>query len=192
MHTSPSTIEMFLPVAQADMAEQSSVIQFPLLSLVDELLLNILEHVNSRASLQNLACTCSRLQALVEPFIYRDLLILSGEHAVQIVKSIQSRENRVWGIRTLQIRYPEAGAAGIETLNLPMKKMSQLRELNIESSCPNNGGVLGKLWGEGRIDCAGFFEYASQIVPGPNSRVQIPLQSCASNDNQLLFVCRKH
>jgi hypothetical protein len=160
------------------MAEQPTLHRFSLFSLVDELLLNILEHVDSRASLQNLACTCSRLQALVEPFIYRSLLILSGEHATQIVKCIRSREDRAWGIRTLQIRYPEVLAAGIEALNLPMKKMVQLRKLTIESSCPNNGGELGERWGEGRIDCASFFEYASQVMPGPIPRVRIPLQTC--------------
>jgi hypothetical protein len=162
------------------MAEQSSLQRFSLLSLVDELLLSILEHVDSKASLQNLACTCSRFRALAEPFIYRSLLILSGEHASQIAKCIQVREDRAWGVRSLQVRYPQAVAAGIEALNLPMKKMLQLRELTVESSCPNNAAELGDNWGEGRIDCASFFEYASQILPGPIPRARIPLQSCKS------------
>jgi hypothetical protein len=151
---------------------------FSLLYLADELLLNIIEHVNSRTALQTLACTCSKLQSLTEPFIWTSLLVLSGSHAFQIAKSLRSRESRASGIRSLQVRYAQELANGIEALNPEMKKMSQLRELHVESSCPNNAGELGLNWGEGRIKIAEFFEFAMQRMPGQNPRVQVPLQTC--------------
>jgi hypothetical protein len=153
---------------------------YPLLSLADELLLNILEQIDSKKDLCSLACTCFRLQGLVEPFIWRSLLILSGGHATQIASSVQKREERTLAIRSLQIRYPQHAAQGIENLNPEMKKMLQLRELTVESSCPNNTGVWDEQWGIGGIKCAEFLAFASRILPGPNPRVQIPLQRCTS------------
>jgi hypothetical protein len=153
---------------------------YPLLSLADELLLNILEHIGSKSDLRSLACTCSRLQALVEPFIWQSILILSGNHAMQAANSIQKREERALAIRSLQIRYPQHAAQGIEVLNLEMRKMIQLRELTVESSCPNNTGVWDERRGIGGIKCAEFLAFAAQLLPGPNPRVQVPLQSCTS------------
>ncbi|EAT91089.1 hypothetical protein SNOG_01440 [Parastagonospora nodorum SN15] len=65
-----------------------------LLSLVDELLLNIIDHIDNRRALCHLASTCTRFQGLVEPYIWRDLLVLTGSHARHITQALDSRDQK--------------------------------------------------------------------------------------------------
>lgn len=117
---------------------QQSSQQSGLLSLVDEILLTIIDHIDSRETLYNLAATCSHLQGLTEPYIWRSLLVTKGDHARDIARALDSREERVSSIHELSIRYPDERRNGIEKLNHFIGMMDKLRHLTIESPCPNN------------------------------------------------------
>lgn len=109
-----------------------------LLRLVDELLLNVLDHIASLKDLCSLAATCVRLQGLAEPYIWRSLLVLSGRHARNIAAALDRRDERVDFIQELSIRYKDQNKEGIEDLNHWLTLMSKLRHLTLESPCPNN------------------------------------------------------
>ncbi|KAF2732286.1 hypothetical protein EJ04DRAFT_497096 [Polyplosphaeria fusca] len=109
-----------------------------LLSFVDELLLSIISHIDSHSSLCNLASTCSRMQGLVEPFIWPNLLIRSGHHAVYVNDALTKRPERLSMVRDLSIRYHYTVEEGIEILDRVLPYMEKLRFLHIESPCPNN------------------------------------------------------
>ena len=114
-----------------------------LLRLVDELLLNVLDHIESHKDLCNFAATCARLQGLAEPYIWRSLLVLSGSHARNIAAALDRRDARVDFIQELSIRYKDTEKNGIEDLNHWLTLMSKLRHLTLESPCPNNSEWLG-------------------------------------------------
>ena len=111
-----------------------------LLALPEELLLCTIEHIAEHDSLINLASTCSYLQRLTEPFIWRSILVLRGLHADYIARAIVARPERASFVQELAVRYNESSGEGIEFLNPCIYHMSRLRHLMIESPCPNNHG----------------------------------------------------
>lgn len=151
-----------------------------LLQLVDELLLNIIDHIDSRDALCNLAAACTRFQGLVEPYIWRDLHVLKGEHARRIAKALDSRDERPDCIQSLAIRYQDEYRDGIEELNHFIGLMSRLRHLHIESPCPNNSE-----WQQGNIFFDGYsrIDYSNLLASAVYPRMDMPralpmLQSC--------------
>ncbi|RYN29743.1 hypothetical protein AA0112_g7022 [Alternaria arborescens] len=126
-----------------------------LLRLVDELLLNIIDHIDNQDALCSLSATCTRFQGLVEPYIWRKLEVLTGDHARNIATALDKRDDRTDYIQDLAIRYNDTYRDGVEELNHFLSLMSKLRHLHIESPCPNNvewqhGGIYFD--GYSRID----------------------------------------
>ena len=148
-----------------------------LLDLADEFLLGIIEQVEKPKDLCNFALTCLQIQALVEPFIYRSILIRTGGQAVNLAWSIKARPARASAIQTLEIRYIFTVERNIEALDLVLMDLRNLRHLTIESPCLNNGP-----WRNGsqpweskcRIDYCTLFEAASLKLP-PSAPRAIPL-----------------
>lgn len=131
-HFRPILRQSRLPVMIAD------VPQTGLLALVDELLLSIIDQLDSREALCSLAACCRRLQGLTEPYIWRSLLVTNGDRARSIATALDHRETRSSYIQELSIRYPDCDRDGIQDLNHFMVLMDKLRHLTIESPCPNN------------------------------------------------------
>jgi len=151
------------------------------LSLADELLLSVIEHVGRKEDLAALARTCSHLQALAEPFLYRSILIRKGLNAMILSLAIQRRPARALEIHKLQIRYLYIYKEGIEVLNAGLQNMTRLQELTIEAPCCNDSIAHTDGWiSKGKIDYASFFEFASSLTLEPQPRVQVPLQTCMS------------
>ncbi|KAH3976933.1 hypothetical protein HBI80_009580 [Parastagonospora nodorum] len=146
-----------------------------LLSLVDELLLNIIDHIDNRRALCHLASTCTRFQGLVEPYIWRDLLVLTGSHARHITQALDSRDERVDYIRSLSIRYKVEYKEGIEELNHHIALMSRLKHLMLESPCPNNSEWRNGLFFDGysRIDFTNLL--ASAVYPRAGLPLSMPM-----------------
>jgi hypothetical protein len=146
-----------------------------LLSLVDELLLNIIDHIDNQEALCYLAMTCTRFQGLVEPYIWRDLLVLTGGHARRIMEALDSREERVDYIQNLSIRYKEERKEGIEELNHFIALMSKLKHLTLESPCPNNDEWRGGLFFDGfsRINYTDLL--ASAVYPREGLSPALPM-----------------
>lgn len=150
-----------------------------LLSLVDELLLNIIDHVDNHQALCNLAATCMRFQGLVEPFIWRKLLVLTGSHASKIATALDNRDERVDYVQHVSIRYKDPHKAGIEELNHFIAQMSRLKYLHLESPCPNNSEWRAGVFFDGysRIDYMNLL--ASSIYPRLGISLALPmLQTC--------------
>jgi hypothetical protein len=156
-------------------SSQLSLASNGLLSLVDELLLNIIDHIDSRIALCNLASTCMRFQGLVEPYIWRDLLILTGSHARRITEAFDSRDERVDYVQNISIRYKDEYKEGIEELNHHIALMSRLRHLMLESPCPNNSEWRSGLFFDGysRIDYTNLL--ASAVYPRSGLEPALPM-----------------
>jgi hypothetical protein len=162
-----------------------------LLSLVDELLLSIIDQIDNKEALRYLAMTCTRFQGLVEPYIWRDLLVLTGAHARQIMQALDSREERVDYIHSLSIRYQDPFKEGIEELNHFIALMSRLKHLTIESPCPNNREWGADVFFDGysRIDYTNLL--ASAVYPRIGHPLALPMlqsreYSCATQQPTIL------
>jgi len=152
---------------------------FHLLALVDELLIGIIQHVQSKDDLCSLVLACSRLQGLAEPALYQFILIRKGTEAVRLSESIVRRPIRASFVRTLHIRYKHLNRAGIEVLNQSLRTMYNLQEFLIEAPCCNDNHRLGdRFQSQGKIDYAEYFAFASSMTMESQPRVQISLQTC--------------
>lgn len=150
-----------------------------LLRLVDELLLSILDNIPSRRDIRNFAGTCTRLQGLAEPYIWRSLLVLSGTHARDIATALDKRDQRVDFIQDLSIRYKDAERDGIEELNHWLTLMSKLRHFTLESPCPNNSEWVHQDLFDGWSKIDFWNLLASAAFPREGLPVALPmLQSC--------------
>ena len=153
-----------------------------LLRLVDELLLNIIDHVEGQDALCSLAATCTRFQGLVEPYIWRKLQVLTGGHAQRIATALDSRDNRTDYIQDLAIRYKDEYRDGIEDLNHYLSLMGRLRHLHVESPCPNNLEWQNGIYFDGysRTDYNNLL--AASVYPRAGMPMTLPmLQSCKSD-----------
>lgn len=147
-----------------------------LLRLVDELLLNIIDHVEGQDALCSLAATCTRFQGLVEPYIWRKVEVLTGDHARRIATALNSRDDRTDYIQDLAIRYSDPYRDGIENLNHFLSLMGRLRHLHVESPCPNNvewqhGGIYFD--GYSRIDYTNLL--AGSVYPRSGMPMTLPM-----------------
>jgi hypothetical protein len=137
---------------------------FPLLSLPDELILSVIEHIDCHEALVNFAATSSRLRDLVEPRIWRSLLVLDGDHARTIRWACESTPERMSMIHELSVRYNERNEVGIEDLAPLILQLAKLRHLTLETPCPNDharGNELAATYLHySRIDYTRLFEYA--------------------------------
>lgn len=150
-----------------------------LLSLVDELLLNIIDHIDNHQALCSLAATCMRFQDLVEPYIWRDLLVLTGNHARNIAAAFDKRDARIDYVKSLAVRYKDDYREGIEELNHFIALMGRLKHLQLESPCPNNSEWRAGVFFDGysRIDYTNLL--ASAVYPRLGLPLAMPmLQSC--------------
>ena len=120
------------------LAMATPIAQTGLSALVDELLLSIIDQIDSRDALCNLAAASRRFQQLTEPYIWRNLLVTNGDRARSIATALDLREARPSYVQELSIRYPDDARDGIQELNHFIVMMDKLRHLTIESPCPNN------------------------------------------------------
>jgi F-box-like len=161
------------------MINMAEALHSRLLALADELLIGIVEHVESKHDLCNLALTCSRLQVLAEPALYRSILVRKGTSAIGLFDAILGRPIRATFISELQIRYQHTHTQGIRILNHGLRTMRNLQCLTIETPCCNDTNALVEGFEcKGEIDYAEYFAFASSMTLEAQPRVQVPLQTC--------------
>ena len=151
-----------------------------LLSLPDELILAVIEQIDSVVALASLAATNSRLQELVEPYSLRSRFVRTGVQARKLAGILQSRPKRMLHVQDLSIRYVWENEEGIEELDGIMRKLTNLRHLTIESPCLNNdpwrNDPLLPWNSHCRIDYTDLIKYSA--YPSPDGTFMIPhLQS---------------
>ena len=130
-------------------------------SLADELLLAIVDQIDDRATLCNLARTCSKFQLLSEPHIYKSLLVLDGSMVQDVLaRAFATRPARLSSIQDLAVRYRLTEEEGIEELEPFLFRMAHLRHLVIEAPCCNDTPwAHDQPWESyGRIDYGKLFE----------------------------------
>ncbi|OCK83454.1 hypothetical protein K432DRAFT_322181 [Lepidopterella palustris CBS 459.81] len=141
------------------------------LSLADELILGIIEQIDESKALCTLARTNSRLQALVEPYIYQSVVVTHAGEAIDLVKSLKSRTDRLLAIQSLKIAYVEEDENGMEALNFVLRDLPNLRYLMVETPCINNGPHRDCEWeSQCRIDFVPLFQEVS--LPAPRNAMQ--------------------
>jgi len=137
-----------------------------LLNLPDELLLAIIERVLDTADLCSLAATCDRLNGLVEPFIYRDIMISRGSQAATLASAIGRRPSRALQIKQLLSSTRFEVAEGIDRLPRSLALMKNLKHLSLETPDCNQKTPTDRLsWIRLQERYERIFEQSSILVP---------------------------
>lgn len=107
---------------------------YSILELVDELIFLVIEQVDDLQALRNLARTCSRLQTLAEPAVYRDVFLKSRDKTLTLTRSIVSRPERLDAIHRVEARprYATRDYAVDELVNI-IRRAKNLQDLVLES-----------------------------------------------------------
>lgn len=121
-----------------------------LLDLPDELVIAILAQVDDLIALRYAARCSRKVQALAEPFLYRDIFFRSGTEAVRLANSLHSRHQRCRAIRTLDVRCKRRVAMeNLPIIAVILRLATQLREFTLESPyCNNSRWLHAKGWDE--------------------------------------------
>lgn len=110
-----------------------------ILELVDELILRIIEEIDDLDALRSLARTCSRLQMLVEPAIYRNIFVRTGNDALALANSLVNRQDRLQAIRSIESRQKyEPDECRLDVLLEIVQNARNVRQLTIESPYCNH------------------------------------------------------
>lgn len=110
----------------------------PLLSLADELILSIIEQIDTIQALRNFVLTCQKARNRAEPYIYRKLVFRNGEEVHKYIVALSQDLHRGKHAIDLDVRYKAELRHGIEDLNVLVQHMPHLRSWRIESPCPND------------------------------------------------------
>jgi hypothetical protein len=124
---------------------------YRLLALADELLVHITERLaNDRQSLAKLAKTCTRMRAISEPFIYRDISLRNCIEADQIAANVKAHREIALAVHNLDNRIsPRSRSSALSrppdetNFNFLMKHLMNLRHWVIESPYANNSRWSG-------------------------------------------------
>ena len=109
-----------------------------LLSLADELILNIIEQIDTLETLRNFTLTCQKAQNRTEPYLYRDLIFRDGDSVSRYITAILIDSDRGKHAQNLDVRYKVEGRQSITLLNDLSRFLPNLRSWRIESPCPND------------------------------------------------------
>lgn len=120
-------------------------LRFRLLDLPNELIAHIIEQVNSPKALCRLARTCSRLQYLAEPVLYRSILLRDGMKTVHVCNALHSRPERWIGVNFLDVPCDDDYAQHFEAIQHIVLKSKNLKTLMIESPQCNGGNFEADL-----------------------------------------------
>ena len=116
----------------------STPMQFRLLDLPNELIIRVVELVNTLATLSHLACTCRRIQELVEPVLYRELLVKNPTHANVLQASFKGRPQRALAVQAVAIPTNPTLLWHREMVGTLLSKVLGVKDLMIESPLVNS------------------------------------------------------
>jgi hypothetical protein len=148
-----------------------------LLSLADELILNIIEQIDAIEALRHFVLTCQKARDRAEPYIYRHLVFRGAAGVANYSYAFSQDIIRGKHALDLDVRYKAPGRHGISALNDMVEYMPNLRSWRIESPCPNDSLVFN--FTGNFEDGAGVLEYWRH-VPNMNhlhSSMYLPVRS---------------
>lgn len=111
---------------------------FPIFELADELIIAIVQHVESRSDLCALAQTCRRLCKMAEPLIYRNIFIRTESQARAILQAITPKRHRACAVVTFEARCKYGEFTNVELCSDITGLTPNLREYVLESPFCNS------------------------------------------------------
>lgn len=124
----------------------STTMQFRLLDLPNELIIRVVELVESVATLSHMACTCRRIQELVEPVLYRELLVKDATHASVLQGSFKGRQQRALAVQILEVPANPTLVWHREMVGALLREVLGVKELMIESPLVNSFNFEPEEW----------------------------------------------
>ena len=109
-----------------------------LLHLADELLVLVLDAIQSRNDLYSLMRACRRLSSLAEPCLYASVLLRDIEDSTSFVGSLAKHPERALQIRSLDLDFAAHEDFEPVTIIPLFASMANLQELTINSSDEEN------------------------------------------------------
>ncbi|PPJ54831.1 hypothetical protein CBER1_08428 [Cercospora berteroae] len=132
-------LKLMILKASGKIAAMNTTFQFPLLDLPNELIANVIEHVDSRKTLRKLNRTCKRIQQLTEPILYRYALIRDGDRTRDLLRSVEHQPARAKAIHELDIPCDCRSATWFEGLARLLETTVNVKRLMLEMPQVNNG-----------------------------------------------------
>lgn len=132
------TISLFYNYMFTHQGEPFNMQPVNLLYLADELLVLILDAIDSRNDLYSLTRVCRRLNSLAEPCLYASVLLRDIEGSTSFVGSLAKHPERALQIRTLDLDFAVHEEFEPVTIIPLLASMSNLQELKIDSSDEEN------------------------------------------------------
>lgn len=124
---------------------------FHFLDLPKELQLSVIEQIDRRSTLCNLARASRHLQSLAEPLIYRNILVRSAKDALSFISRLETRSDRARGVHCVDARLRDADPAYTRLLRGP-----NLLEVRVESPfCNRIRRETGTFW---NLNINGLFQ----------------------------------
>ena len=120
------------------MAAMSTVTEFPLLELPNELIIRVIEFIDEMTTLSRLACTSQRLQELAEPLLYRQILLRGTTQAKQLATAFDHRPQRPRAVHALDVPANPSMVKQWSLVGTLMNRMTGLRSVMIESPLVNS------------------------------------------------------
>ncbi|KAK6539283.1 hypothetical protein TWF694_009518 [Orbilia ellipsospora] len=105
----------------------------PLLSLPNELLLQVLSHVRDRKTLISLASTCRSLQRLSEAFLYSSVVFTQRAEVQKLIDATKLDPQRLRYVRNYELRFSVGEHEGGTDELLDITTMTSLRRFATES-----------------------------------------------------------
>lgn len=112
--------------------------QVNLLHLADELLLLILNALQSRNDLFSLMKVCRRLSSIAEPLLYTSVLLRDIQDCASFVNSLSRHSERAFQIRSLVLDFAAHEAFEPVSVIPLLASMANLEQLSINSSDEEN------------------------------------------------------
>lgn len=109
-----------------------------LLHLADELLVLVLDAIQSRNDLYSLMRVCRRLSSLAEPCLYASVLLRDIEDSTSFVGSLAKHPERTLQMRSLDLDFARHEDFEPVTIIPLLASMANLQELTINSSDEEN------------------------------------------------------
>ena len=111
--------------------------QFDLLKLPVELVIHVVEFVNSRKALSRLACSSKQMQEIAEPLLYRYILLKGPSGLKALETAIERRQKRALAVQALEVPSHVSMELNMAKLERLLMELKGLRDMVFESPFVN-------------------------------------------------------
>lgn len=130
-------LSFILSKAVGKFSARSTTMEFDLLNLPNELIIRVVELVDSLKALSRLACCSKRMQELAEPILYQNLLVKDASSAKALIDAFKGRPKRALAVHNLNVPSHQSMERQMNGLKFLLKELHGLRNLKFESPFVN-------------------------------------------------------